>query len=329
MYKYKTDDIKQIQPIKKEFLISWYVTGWCNFKCPYCISSRDREPFTPEQTLVSILTKLNDFVNLNVERDRKIVLRLFGGEPGFYDWPLLLEKLSRLNKLAMSTNFSNNLDYYKNLYDYCYSRNIQLVLNCAKHPESRDFIKKMSEITNWCKEKGYKEPINTFVVNDDFDFSILNEFKNNGITRLRLSVERSLYNKTLALKQETLNKIYKYNKDYENATTGRTLRVIFKNGFHKDFVNQSDFNNLMSNGGFKPDGYKCSAGMNNIALWANGDVVYSRCEFLRDKRVGNILTDDIKLLKDYMVCELNEKCKKDDLRCPLCHNTTIFREENN
>ena len=325
--KYISKNIKSIFPIKNEFFISWHVTGWCNFHCSFCVSARDRTPFTSIAKVNNIAEKLNEFILTNVPEETPVSLRLFGGEPSFYNWTEILNKIKHLNKVSMPTNFSNNLEYYKDLYKYLSNRHITLVLNCAKHDEEKGFDTKIIQLTNWCKENNFREPIVTYVVNNDFDFSQVEALANSGIRRLKLSIERDIYGTNLTLDPEVIDKIAYWNNRYESIATGKTLHIDFESGASEEYTNRMDFTNKMVDGGFDPQGYYCNTGMNNICLWENGDVIYNRCEFMRDKKIGNILTDDIKLLKKPIICNINLNSTSNN-KCHLCHNTRISKDIN-
>ena len=325
MTKFKTENIKSIIRLKNEFLISWHTTGWCNFHCPYCVDGRDKTPFTKPELITDIAKSINKFIINNIPEDKKVRLRLYGGEPSYYNWIEILDEIKHLNTLVLPTNFSRDINYYKDLYDYCKSRNVLLVLNCSKHAEAVNYDNKIIELTKWCLDKKYMTPILTFVVNDNFNFKQLDYLKDNGIDRIRLTLERDLFGKWLPVSNNTLNLVREYNETYENKFSGKTLKIIFTDNTSSEFTNTTDFNNLMSDGGFNPDGYLCDTGMNNIAIWENGDVCYNRCELYRDKIIGNILTDDIKLNDKPIICTLNKSFNTTEMKCHLCHNNTIWK----
>lgn len=333
---YNSQNIKSLIPDKALFLISWHVTGWCNFHCPYCIDGRNKSKFTPIEEVTKVAKQINMFINKNVEPDLPIKLRLYGGEPSFYPWTQILDNIERINELALPTNFSNSIDYYKDLYKYCFKRHIKLILNCSCHPEAVDFIPKMIELTKWCKEnktaedyKAFLPPINTFVVDNNFDFNIIKTLEDNGVNKLKLSNKRDLFNNKLQLNDFWNSKITEYTDKYQQLTAskknkGFLFNVTFNDGYTEPFINQINLINKMDDGGFDTTNFYCNAGTNNIAIWENGDVSLARCEYLINKRIGNIFDENFKLPKKWFRCGLNDN--KENNRCPLCHNTSIVKD---
>jgi len=87
------------------------LTGLCNFKCPYCRGSRTDENL-PFKKAINIL-------NLWIKDNLKNI-RFSGGEPTLYkELPKLIDYCSKnkIEKIAISTNGSADLNYYKKLID--------------------------------------------------------------------------------------------------------------------------------------------------------------------------------------------------------------------
>ncbi len=326
---YNSESVQEISPISDFFLISWHVTGWCNFHCPYCIDGKGKSALNSIESVKEMTEKINIFIENNVDSSKSVKLRLYGGEPSIYPWPNILEKITRLNSLVLPTNFSNSLNYYKELYLYCYKRKIKLILNCSCHPEAKDFVAKIIELTNWCRQQKAKgihilEPIVTFVVDDSFNFNIINELETNRVDKIKLTVKRDLNNKKIEICDFLKKKVLEYNKKYQKLYPYPQLKIVFDNGIEAKYINSTSLISKFNDGGFDPTGFYCNAGVNSIAIESNGDVLLARCDYLRQKRIGNIYDDNFKLKKDIFRCELNKN--SNDSRCALCFNTIIRRE---
>ncbi len=86
------------------------LTSKCNFKCPYCRGTDPSADITYEQAKA--------VVDLWCEHNLRNI-RFSGGEPTCVDWlPALVEytKAKGVKRIALSTNGSKPLDYYKQLH---------------------------------------------------------------------------------------------------------------------------------------------------------------------------------------------------------------------
>jgi len=87
------------------------LTGLCNFKCPYCRGSRTDEDLP--------LSKAFEILDLWISEGLENV-RFSGGEPTMYKHlPTLVEycKMNKVKRIAVSTNGSASMKYYKKLID--------------------------------------------------------------------------------------------------------------------------------------------------------------------------------------------------------------------
>lgn len=326
---YKSKIIKEISPISNCFLISWHVTGWCNFHCPYCIDGLGKSKFTTISDVENVSKKINTFIENNINLEQPVKLRLYGGEPSAYPWINILNNIKRLDSLVMPTNFSNSLEYYKELYLYCNKRNVNFILNCSCHPEATDFVNKMIALTNWCREQRklgiyLSEPINTFVIDDNFDLSPIKILENNNINKIKFTIKRDIHNKKVKVSDFWENKVLEYDEKYQNLIHSPQLKVTLTDGSEDYFINSTSLISKFEDGGFDPTGFYCNAGINSIAIETNGDVLLSRCDYLKSNYIGNIFDENFKLDKKTFKCELNKN--DGDSRCALCFNTIIKKE---
>lgn len=256
-----------------------------------------------------------------------IAFRLIGGEPSYYNWPKILNYIERINKIVIVTNFSRELDYFKELYQYCRERNIKLFLGCSKHDENPNFEEKVIELTKWCKEYGYSEPQVTVVADDSFSEDYFNFFAENGVKRVRVSLLRS-QEQSNSMLEETRNKVLACNRIYEkNRSNYRQFEITFMDGTKEQFCAASDITNLMDGGGFNPEGFYCSSGPTTIAILPDSTVVRNKCDFLKDDPLGNLLTDDIEIPKESVLCQINKKFGTTNRCCTICTGTNFIRKE--
>ena len=329
MSKYTSDNIESIITLKPYFLVNWHCTGWCNFHCPYCINDKWRGNWIAEDRKIEEAKKINELLNNNNIK-YPISFRLIGGEPGFYNWPKILDYIDKIDKVVFVSNFSNSLSYYKNLYIYCKSRKINLFVGLSKHEESVGFDEKIIELTRWCKENKYSEPQVVIVAGNDFDDSYIKYLNENGVRRIRVSLMREESDQTNYVKHEVREQVCKYNQVYQQQRPKyKQFEVTFMDGSKEQFCSASDITNLMDEGGFNPEGFYCSSGPTCIAVLPDSSVVRNKCDFLKDDPLGNILTDNIKIPTDDVLCTMNAKFGTKDRCCTICSGTNFVRKESN
>lgn len=326
MNKYRTENIKCITNLQPYFLINWHVTGWCNYHCPYCINAKIKTDWIDESIIIEKAKKINSLIlNSRLSHD-KIALRIIGGEVSYYNWPVILDYITILHKLVIITNFSNNLEYYKDLYEYARNRNIKLFMSISKHDENKDFDKKIMQFTQWCRVHNYKDPQITIIADDNFNLDYINYLQDNGIKRIRVSLVRNL-DQFNAVNDDVRKLVIECNKKYQqNLNYCWQFEVTFMDDSKEYFCNSSEITNLMSDGGFNPEGFYCDSGCRTITILPNGDVVRNICSFLRDDPLGNLDTSNIIIPDTGIKCEINKKFNTDKKRCTLCQGTNFYRK---
>lgn len=327
MSKYNTDNIKSIITLNPYFLINWHCTGWCNYHCPYCINNKWRCGWIPEKRKIQEAKRLNELLKKN-NINEPISFRLIGGEPSFYNWPKILRYIDNIKKITFVTNFSNTLDYYKKFYEYCKFKNINLFVGLSKHDESVDFDNKVIELTKWCKENHMHCPQVVIIADKNFNEDYVKYLRDNGVTRIRVSLLRDEDTQLNAIPKDVKESVYKYNRLYEeDRPSYKQFEVTFMDNSKQQFCSASDITNLMDGGGFNPENFYCSSGPTTIAILPDSSVVRNKCDFLKDDILGNLLTDDIVIPKNDVICKINEKYGTTNKCCPICSGTNFVRKE--
>jgi len=300
------------------FEVKWHVTNWCNYRCPYCIQGSHKGiKWLPEEVVIERAKNLNKLLK---EKNKWISLQILGGEVCFYNWPKILNEINNVKLVFITTNFSNKLEYFKELYDYCASRGIYLKLLCSYHETGDSFFEKILELSYWCREKHYRCPSLTFVVNNDFDFSpffkfpelcnLGKDFCNMEIHEIRRAVD---------LNEEVKKKI----KEIRNLPpTWEKVQLDIKIptsnwqfGIDKEHIMcpPSDVFRELEDHHLKGSRYYCDAGINSFSISYNGNI--SRCDNTSGV-IGNI--DELKLDK-----LTTSRC--DSNSCLLCQAVNLQR----
>ena len=329
---YKNKDIVEIKNLNNFFVISWYITGWCNYNCPYCINSDLRCNWIDESVIIQRAENLNNLINNNL-KDKNISLKLLGGEVTYYSLERILDKITKLDKVSLITNLSQPVEYFIDLAKYLDKREIKFVLICSKHEQNKDFdnkfimlSKKLRELNTLTGRKfAFFEPQLNVVVDDNFDWKTLDIFVNNGIIKINPTVKRDLNEKNIEIKNSTLLKIKNFKEEQEkfviNKTKKLSYRVIF-NDCEKDFNSALSLTNYLDNNGFLSKGFMCNAGVKTLAIMPNGDVFKCSCPYLINYKIGNINNyEDINLDFKNVICNISDNC-----RCNMAYGNDVWKE---
>ena len=328
-------DIRCIKTITKsdnKFYVMWALTTWCNYRCPYCFQDPAHDKWVDENILVDRAKKINNWLisnNKNVES-----ISLLGGEITYYNLENILNRFTvNLKEIVITTNFSQKLDYFKNLYIYCSKRNSYLTLICSYHENEDIFFNKYLELVKWCAEYDYPIPTVTFVVDNDFDFSIFDRYKEIPFKKINFNL-RQIGDKLVVLNDEVKAKL-KYITDNKHAWSNNKLikarleknkqnnitaqkkkiyEINYFDGTKEEYGNLKDVLYQTPKLLVAAPRY-CTAAINNCFIDTEGNI--SICSS-NPKFIGNIdiITETKIKNTDILTC--------DRPTCPVCHDVNIY-----
>lgn len=326
---YKNENIQSIEYTRDVFRIKWRLTGWCNFRCPYCIDRFNKEEKGHWNKFDLLLTRaknINKFLRYN-NITKSIHLSILGGEVTYLDLKSIVSEIDNISNLNLTTNFSRELNYFEDLFVWCRSKNIKLFINCSYHEQNKNFTEKFLELTEWCKLNHFSTPRVSRVIVDDLDIEDwLKPYTDAGITKIMLTRNKDAHTDAFNLfdsKQEKdsidLASKYEFSKDNKP----KDFKITLKDGTKLYFSSISHFLNNLDNDGFIPNGFNCNCGKNGVMINWDGNVYGSHCFELADKPMGNIDQDQIKLSDKLYYCN-NSK-----IRCCVRNGTSVYRNSNN
>lgn len=326
----KMDDIIRVEKLHRSFKISWKMTDACNYRCPYCYmkDAVAKQKHTPQEFVEKIASRLDKLIEVQ-SKGRPINLHLIGGEICLYDLVPVIDKIrsKQLKSIILATNFSAKDDYWQRLTDYCIRRNITPNIISSFHLsqcDKDDFVRKAIKFKTHVKAVVNSENIDTY--RPYFD-----KLLENG-NRVEVTVERDNQNKCIRLTEEQQGYIDSLNNELLKHQT--YFNVYLKNGDVVTFPSNISFINSIDVGGFDPDGFICTAGIDGIRIAQDGSVRRAGCRHasVSQNRLGNILDDDIwdKLPKEPWVCKTIEAGKDGILVHKMCTcfgNASMWRQE--
>ena len=287
---YKQTDLKSVDLLHYSLIdVKWHVTNWCNYKCSYCIQGKEHLNFTPEEIVIERAKNINKILE---EKGCWGSLQALGGEVSFYDWTKILAVMPKVKRLFMTTNFSNKLEYFKNLYVYCNENEIELNLLCSYHETGDSFFEKLLELARWCYDRSFKLPEVTFVVDETFDFTFIDRFPD--LVNLSLDfcmkiLDGGYTTKPTNLINEQIKRIrdlpltWEVRKPKFRSCNPAYLFEVGKDNFLK--CRPSEMLSQFEEGKIIPKNFYCDAGINSFAIAPNGNIL--RCDN-SDIIIGNI-----------------------------------------
>jgi len=216
------------------------LTDRCNFKCQYCRGIK--EDLRGDLTF----SQAKEIVDIWSSGELKNI-RLSGGEPtvwiDLYELIIYIKSKGNINRIALSTNGSADLDYYFRLHnagvddfsislDACCSMTADAMAGTdAKFEHISHVIKELSKIT-YVTVGVVLNNRNNIELNNIIDYAT-----NLGVSDIRI-IPSAQTNERLKINRETEYKILKYR--ISNINNGRHVRGITKNDCHKCHLVKDD-----------------------------------------------------------------------------------------
>ena len=298
----KMDDIVEIIRNDDTFKISWKMTNWCNYRCSYCYMSKSVSETitnTPIEQLLKIACELDNIIEKQAN-GRNITLHLIGGEVGYFDLIKILDciKSKQLSQVIIATNFSSSIKYWYKLLQYCNNRNCWLNIIASLHIEQcniEDFIKKVKIMGKHARIK--------CVINDNNVKQYKEIFSNLKGIIIQPTLERNSVNENSSIAKETKEYI-----DYLNSKLDKSIvpyyYIITKSGKRIPFYSNIEMINNIEGGGFDPEGFECTAGLDGVRIDIDGSLRRAGCQWCGKKEnwLGNLITGEYILPTEPIIC---------------------------
>ena len=298
----KMEDIVEVKKGSKNFKISWKMTNWCNYRCSYCYMSKSVSETitnTPMEHLLKIASELDNIIKKRAN-GKYVNLHLIGGEVGYFDLIKILDciKSRELRCLIIATNFSSDIKYWYKLLQYCNNRNCFLNIIASLHLEQcniEEFIKKIKIMGKHARIK--------CVINDS-NVEIYKKYFDNlkGVV-VQPTLERDSSNTNLKVSKETKEYV-----DYLNSKLDKKLTVYYyittKSGEKIPFYSNIEMINNIEGGGFDPEGFECTAGLDGVRIEVDGSLRRAGCQWCgkEENWLGNLITGEYTLPTEPIIC---------------------------
>lgn len=329
--KIKMDDIVRVEKTNNNFKISWKMTDACNYRCPYCYMREAvaKQRHTPQEDVEKIASRIDKLIEVQAN-GKNVMLHLIGGEICLYNLISVLDKIKskQLKSVIFATNFSKDLEYWKKLSDYCHKRDVKPIIIASFHLTEcnhEEFVDKAIKLGVHVKAVVNVDNIETY---RPYFYRLIKAGN-----AVEVTVERDNENSAKELTEEQLH----YVSILNNRLLSKQVyfRVTLKNGRIITYPSNISFINSIDIGGFDPEGFICTAGLDGIRIAQDGSLRRAGCRHasLSKNRLGSIFDDDVwdKLPKEPWICKTLEAGKDGILVHKMCTcfgNASMWRQEN-
>lgn len=277
--------------------ITWKVTNYCNYNCPYCIQGVHKEPPTDLNVVYNIANQINEKLK-KIPSSFKINFNLFGGEISSYPLGELLNKLfinvSCDSNVIFTTNLSGSIENYISFFKNSYVKNKNLV--ASYHPLSSNmdlFLKKCIELKNYGNLRVRYVILKTDTLN--YIKQLREKFIKNNIS-LNLVLDKH-YNA-----EDFHSSIFEYLKNCVDSYKGSIIYVTTKDNKIYKFSDTISLYNEFENKDLNLKGCICKK---DWFISPDGTCKLGNCKITSRNKY---LLKDINLLNNKIVCE-DTHCK--------------------
>lgn len=303
--------IEAISASKNIVTLKIFLSTYCNYNCSYCIQKKFREKIknkklTDNEITNSINILIEKLKELNIE-NMNISLSLIGGEISFFNIkslviePLLKNKFN-ITKIIITSNFSNNIDWYLDLYNFLYLKNIKLSYTFSFYEEFADenkFLEKLNKLYMAVDKKYCTITIETVINNNNFN--IIKNFYNKYCKIILHKDRRFLIDldvNTKNINTGVYNFVYNTNT---SATFNKTL-VVYQENEKPIKINRVS---LLSDSpiGFPSKGFLCKNRYKNLQFFCDKNKLVTKCsistlnECICDKDYCRLCTSPVDIEK--------------------------------
>lgn len=291
--------------------LSWHITDWCNYNCPYCIQSVNHhyasQPKESQESVENIAKLLRaKFHNQNVS------LSLYGGEIStYYDLNRICDILFKDNNcnanVALVTNLSAPYEKYKSFLSLSNSTLRTSIIPSYQWNNIDVFLDKCKKIKIYLDKKLQV----TCVVYDGHSIeqvkNTAQKFKDAKIP-LRFTFARipRSNNQFYKLQDGVEDFIKDWNKNYFDK---KNCKIIYTDGTECEKQCRSDvLKEVAEYEGLPGASFKGMTCMTGLSLRPKGDIRAGNCPDRRNIVLGNILKDDVPLKRYRAKCEAKGYC---------------------
>lgn len=252
---------------KDWFLVTWDLSGKCNYRCSYCPSFlHDGKAGWPDyETVLSFVDTI-----ATLKQDKKVCYRFSGGEPTY--WKHFTDLIKYIkgkgHYVSLLTNSSRDIDYFSDINEYVDG------MIMSYHPEYSD----PEHFINISKVMDCPIAVNLMLLPDSFDNTV------NIAKQLYDNSKLAIWPKVIHDKSESMtNDVAGYTDEQSNfIKQWPYFRKLDDSKIHRGELlldgTVVSANDLIMNGLNKHKGWTCYSGVDQINVSIEGLVYKADCQ---------------------------------------------------
>lgn len=312
--KRKSSELVYLSKREEVFKVSWKMTDWCNYRCEYCHAIKSLTN-TPEDDLIRVAKEINRLID---DRGTKARLSLIGGEVCYFNLEKILSYMPTklITRVLIVTNFSNKLEYWDSLYEYCKNRGITLKVCASLHSSQIDNDVFLDKVIEYASNKNPSCIKVTGVISEatyDDCLYAYNKLHPHGIGFM-LQRERDQNNESAKEYDSKIADLI----DLANKDTGQEITAIFDDGTTEIYNSRTEAMYAFEGGGFNPKGMYCTGGVDSVRINPNGTLSTNVCGCAT--KIAIPIEEVEHFPTEPVLCDT-------DKNCPFCLPLSIIRDK--
>lgn len=271
--KRKSSELIYLSKREEVFKVSWKMTNWCNYRCEYCHAIKSLEN-TSEEELIRVGKEINRLIE---DRGTKTRLSLIGGEVCYFNLEKIFSYMPTklIKRILIVTNFSNKLEYWNSLYNYCKNRGITLKVCASLHSSQIDNDVFLDKVIEYASDKNTNCIKVTGVISEETYNDCLyayNKLHPYGIGFM-LQRERDQNNQSAKEYDSKIADLI----SLANKDTGQEIIARFDDGTTEVYNSRTEVMYAFEGGGFNPKGMYCTGGIDSVRVNPSGTLATNVC----------------------------------------------------
>tara|TARA_Y100000766_G_C18892239_1_gene599140 strand:+ start:1255 stop:2271 length:1017 start_codon:yes stop_codon:yes gene_type:complete len=304
---------------------AWILNRYCNYSCSYCwpfAHQKEKDFLTEDQYLVAVDKIINEFYKNNF---KIINWGMMGGEVTFNPHYLtILDEIQTYvsDENKMATNLVSNMSHLPKWWEK-FIKNTEkfakVKVNGSLHTEyinDDDKLDKFREKLSLLKSCNIDSVANYVMLPGKMEYAkkLLNFF---GEKQIFVLIKGCRANNGFidGYTKEEINFLNTSSQEQSNRNNSKYLNITEFNGNEHWFNSVEE---LIAKNGMSYEGFYCTAGMQGIVIYENGDVVRGRV--CKGEKLGNIKTG-FTLFNEVKKCIQKRNCHcAGDVKMPKWRN---------
>ncbi|MFH1783009.1 MAG: radical SAM protein [Candidatus Omnitrophota bacterium] len=314
------------------FMIQWFVTWRCNFRCSYCWQINRYDIYRKDASNKIEISSEKWAQKFNELKPKSIYFT--GGEPFLHkDFLTIIDMLDKKIDLVMTSNFSDIIDINRFIKTVRPNRFKDLMFSL--HPTQYNAEKFFEKVALLVKNKFKNLGVEMVLAPENLSYAelVLDRCKKLNIRVIfdNCVMEGENPGLTDPVYLNTVDSFMRRAAEYNEALWRSNLYCVMATKYYKF---KSLFKKTRNNGGnfFSKAPLFCTAGLNRIVLDNKGDAYTCMSAIDRSKLftqdslphyrpIGNIFSEDFSLLKKPIICW-------ESFRCSACDSQYLYNAWN-